>query len=350
VGRRTLGFLDTTLLIESEEEKTLCAIVRHSRDSKASASDEPVEYLELPAFLFDSRVVRLPARRCGSRLVLNDPTEGCRYVLDGPEVRVEVLGGPGRLGFMRVIREIALEHERRHGHSAELHAAALRLDGKGIALAGPKGSGKTTLLLHALASHSAELIANDRVVVDTWTGHPRLTGVPGLVRIRPWTVAAFPVLASIPIGTGEVSDSMGEKMRTVADSGGPAAMPDLRLSAARLASAFHAPRCASAPLDAVIFPELAAEGGPPALSRLDREEARELLRTNVYGGRPDEDVVTVFADAILAACPRARTGDAVQRARADPVTRIAGTVPCFRLTAGSDLDSVIDLLRSVIRG
>jgi hypothetical protein len=370
VGSRTLSFLDTTLRIESNEEDTLswlddilvpwfetsaetrelCAIVRRSRDTEASAADEPVELRELPVFLFDSRVVRLPAWRQGSRLVLEDPKEGCRYVLDGLQVRVEVLYGPGRIGFMRVIREIAVEHERRHGRSVELHAAGLELGGKGIALAGPKGSGKTTLLLHALASHAAGLIANDRVVIDTQPGHPRLTGVPSLIRIRPWTAAAFPALASIPAGTGAAEDLADEKMRSVANSRGQTATePDLRLSGSRLARTFNAPRRISAPLDAVIFPELVAGDRPSRLSRLGPREALERLRASVYGGRLDEDVPTVFTEAVLGACPHARAGDAVRRAKADLITRIAATVPCFHLTAGSDMDPVSDLLRSAVR-
>jgi len=169
---RTLASLDTAFLVESKDEDTLTwldellvpwfdsspgprelpAVVRHSHDAEPSVRAGLAEPRRRPVFLLESRVSYLPARAHASGVVLDDGEEGCRYVLDGVEVRVEATSNPGRLRLMRVIREIALEHERRHGHSLELHAAAFELDGKAIALAGPKGSGKTTLLLHALDS------------------------------------------------------------------------------------------------------------------------------------------------------------------------------------------------------
>lgn len=365
MGIRTGAFLDTSFVIESTEENALAwlddvlvpwferstetrelhVVVRHSRDAEAPRRGILAEPEQLPVFLFDSRIVHLPARRRGRQVVVDDPGEGCRYILDGLQARVVVLKGPGRLTLMRVVREIVLEHERRHGRSVELHAAGLELEGQGIALAGPKGSGKTTLLLHALARHSAGLLANDRVLVDTWTGNPRLTGVPAVIRIRPGTAAAFPTIACAVPDPGDLNDRSHERAGRGQDAIGLAsAETEWRLSPARLARLFNVPRRAAAPLHAVIFPELDG-GAEPRLSRLRADAALDGLRACVFGGRLDADVPTVFAETVLASCPRARSGDVIRRAKAELIAEIAATVPCFSLAPGPEPESAIDLLR-----
>jgi hypothetical protein len=370
VGTRAFAFLDTTLVVESKDEPTLewldevlrpwfespsgsCEVVvtvRHARhtDGSPPGSLGPAEVL--PLLLLDSKVIRLPAVRQGSRVVLDDAEEGCRYTVDGLDVSVEAMGNPGRLVLMRVIREIAVEHERRHARSLELHAAALELDGEAIALVGPKSSGKTTLLLHALTRHPARLIANDRVLADCWTGRPRVTGTPAVIRVHPRTAAAFPTLASSVPRTGDLAEmTLAEAGQAIDVLGPEQTGAELRLSAAQLARALPTSLRAAAPLRAFVFPEIGAGGDAPQLSRLAPGDALGRLRTSVYGDHGHEDVTSVFTELAARACPRARIGRTVREAKAGLVARLAADLPCFLLRPGLHLGPAIDLLLRQVR-
>ncbi|MCF8033169.1 MAG: HprK-related kinase B [Desulfarculaceae bacterium] len=76
------------------------------------------------------------------------------------------------------------------------HAAGVRRDGAGLALAGFSGMGKSTLALH-LMSLGATFISNDRLLVRREDGGSVMTGVPKLPRINPGTALNNPDLASV---------------------------------------------------------------------------------------------------------------------------------------------------------
>jgi len=69
-----------------------------------------------------------------------------------------------------------------------LHASAVCIDGRAIALMGPKGVGKSTLAF-ALVRRAARLITDDTLIVRfDATGAPR--AAPGLQRVRLWEDSA----------------------------------------------------------------------------------------------------------------------------------------------------------------
>lgn len=76
------------------------------------------------------------------------------------------------------------------------HAAAVELDGRGLALAGFSGMGKSTLALH-LVSRGADFISNDRLMVKPNSAGLEMYGVAKLPRINPGTILNNADLQSI---------------------------------------------------------------------------------------------------------------------------------------------------------
>jgi HprK-related kinase B len=77
------------------------------------------------------------------------------------------------------------------------HAAAVRLQEKGIALAGFSGMGKSTLALH-LMSAGADFVSNDRLLIEAaGEGGLEMTGVAKWPRINPGTALHNPALAGV---------------------------------------------------------------------------------------------------------------------------------------------------------
>nr|WP_320010735.1 HprK-related kinase B [uncultured Desulfobulbus sp.] len=77
------------------------------------------------------------------------------------------------------------------------HAAAVRLRGKGIAMAGFSGMGKSTLALH-LMSAGGDFVSNDRLLIEgAGEGGLTMTGVAKWPRINPGTALHNPDLAGV---------------------------------------------------------------------------------------------------------------------------------------------------------
>jgi hypothetical protein len=371
VAARTYAFFDTAVTVESTDDEALSWLdemlgpgfecpaeprelevtVRHAPYAAGVpivAFPSPAE--RVPFIRLDSRTVELPAVRSGSRVVLDDAAEGCRCTIDGLRVTIEARDNPGRLVLMRVVREIAVEHERRHARAAELHAAAFELGGEAIAVTGLKGAGKTTLLLHALARASARLVANDHVLVDAWTGRWRVTGVPAVIRIHPRTACDFPALAASVPSSGPTNLTLHEAREAIRAVGPAGAGTELRVTPAQLTRILGCAPRATAPLRAIVLPEIGAAGDAPHLARLASEDAADRLRATAYGGRGHEPVSTVFTELVARACPGAQADAVLQRAAADLLARLGSEVPCYRLTPGRDPGVAVDLLLRDVLG
>jgi hypothetical protein len=65
-----------------------------------------------------------------------------------------------------------------------LHAGVVEIDGRVVALVGPRGSGKSTMAL-ALVHRGAALISDDVAVVTDLDGHPAVSGGAPRIRMRP---------------------------------------------------------------------------------------------------------------------------------------------------------------------
>jgi hypothetical protein len=68
------------------------------------------------------------------------------------------------LDSLQVVRGVLVDELEARGWM-RLHAAIVALDGKGVALIGPKGSGKTSFLLGALAHVECDYVTNDKCLV-----------------------------------------------------------------------------------------------------------------------------------------------------------------------------------------
>lgn len=77
------------------------------------------------------------------------------------------------------------------------HAAGIVLrDGGGIAISAFSGGGKSTLALHMI-SRGAGFVSNDRLLIASADGDPRMAGVPKMPRVNPGTLLHNPDLAGI---------------------------------------------------------------------------------------------------------------------------------------------------------
>jgi HPr kinase/phosphorylase len=75
-----------------------------------------------------------------------------------------------------------------------VHATAVSICGKGVLIIGPPGSGKSDLALR-LMDRGAQLICDDRVVVDTSTTPPTLRQAPniaGKIELRGVGIVSVP--------------------------------------------------------------------------------------------------------------------------------------------------------------
>ncbi|MEM9764397.1 MAG: serine kinase [Pseudomonadota bacterium] len=82
-----------------------------------------------------------------------------------------------------------------------LHASAVAFGERGLLILGPAGAGKTRLALELVAL-GAELVADDRVIVEAGDGHLRMRPAPalaGLVEIRGAGILRHPHRAEAPL-------------------------------------------------------------------------------------------------------------------------------------------------------
>ena len=74
------------------------------------------------------------------------------------------------------------------------HAAALTVNGKGLAIAGLSGGGKSTLMLKLLDNRAVSYVTNDRLLVRRQGQEVHAVGIPKLPRINPGTIVNNPRL------------------------------------------------------------------------------------------------------------------------------------------------------------
>jgi len=195
---------------------------------------------------------------------------------------------------MRVVRETLLNAVLRDGAALDLHAAAFALGGRAVLIAGDKGSGKTTFLLHAMASAGADLVANDRVLVEIDDSRADATGVPTIVTIRPRTLDLLPFLRR------HADERPASLLESELASGGGfpegESVPtrDFALAPSQLAARVGRLRVRGGPVACVIFPVVSAEARARECRRLSGTDAVERLRRCFYGSRAVLRPRTVF--------------------------------------------------------
>lgn len=296
--------------------------------SKLERAAARAETQPLGCFALDQGVVELPAWREADAWWISET--GRRSFFHVREGNVELVSPPqnrpARFSFMRILRELATTRMRAQFGSLDLHAAALEVDGRAVLLAGPKRSGKTTLLIHALGSGSAALLSNDRVLVAADEDPPVAFGVPTAIRIRPQTLDYFPRLRSgsprglrpLLLHRGELEDCAAGPLEHTRDE-------HLTLSPTQLAQRLETTCSASAPVAAVLFPEIDPLCTSWSLERLAPDVASIQLREGLYGASRGSRPDTVFEQILGSPHPESR--ESVARSFAE-------CVPHFRCRLG----------------
>jgi HprK-related kinase B len=77
------------------------------------------------------------------------------------------------------------------------HAAALRVKGRALAIAGFSGNGKSTLMLHMLEHRESRYLTNDRLFLRASGEAVQAVGIPKLPRVNPGTLLNNPRLVSL---------------------------------------------------------------------------------------------------------------------------------------------------------
>jgi len=295
---------------------------RFSALARVEAENHPQP---LPCFRLDRMLVSCPGwNEPDGTILAADKEFGCYYQVQGNQVEVvsRPQDRPARIGLMRVVRELAMVRTSPQKETLDLHAAALVFRGRAIVLSGDRNAGKTTLLAHALSSPHTALMANDRVIVD---GRLQARGVPTVVSVRDETERAFPALGrifprrAVLLHKGELASADSARASTGQTS-------ILSLSLAQFARQLNSRLEPSAPVGAILFPEISPSASSWSLSPLDPSEAAARLRRNIYGSTLAPRTDTIF-QKVTRALPGITERDSL-------VDRLATTVPMIRCLLG----------------
>jgi hypothetical protein len=281
----------------------------------ATATGEPV------TFAFDSGLVRWPASAVPGGLRLYDPRGLVAVTVseDRREVRVHRSRVPvaWRLRLLRIVREFAHNHSIATG-GLPLHAAAIAVHGRAIAIAGPRGSGKTTTALRLLQSPGVSYLSNDRIVVRA-VAAPQAIAVPSVVAIRAGTRAVLPQLAERLSGSGDFCEHAAERGRRPFTP--PSALGDTwYVSPRQLCDALGCSMEGRAALAAVVFPS-SDRSSAMRVRRLGPEAAARMLAESVLCRRSGSLASDVF---------RVSPHGGAARAQIDAMCReLSASVACF---------------------
>jgi hypothetical protein len=329
-GRWLREFLTPWFAAESPGESSLAVRLTCSAPAFAALEQRRAAATLLPraCFTLDRQVVELPGWTQDEEIVIADLERSCFYRVRPRSV--EIVAQPRerrvRMGLMRVVRELAAARMLEQPGVLDLHAAAFAVAGRGVLLVGPKRSGKTTLLVDALASGRASLLANDRVFVDTRQSPGRAVGVPTLVSLRTGTLRWFP---SLPTDLPERPSLLhaSELEAQAAAASGAAAPLHLYLSPAQLAGRLGAGVATSAPIAAIVFPEICSTVASWSLEPVGLEDGASWLRESLYGVSTSQRSRTVFEESALGPSRG-------HPSRAKLVGRLAARIPLFRCRLG----------------
>jgi hypothetical protein len=332
-----------------------CPVLSSSCNVRFTASRIDFESIErqystattrpIPCFALDSEVVQLAGWSEAGTTVVADTELGSFYRVSA--TAVEVIARPefprARIGLMRVVREVLVASAKAADRLLDLHAAAFATSAGAVLLVGPKQAGKTTLLTHFLRCKRASLIANDRVLVDVGPASPIAFGVPTLVSVRVGTLELFPNLRRTANERPALFHSDESPEPTISDisDGGPSR--HFGLSPAQLAQRCGSGTTDSAPVAAIVFPEMDMASAGWLLEPVAIEAGSNQLLDSRYGIRAIRQPRTIFADMVGRREPR---GDDA----ATQVARLSAAAPLFRcrLSPGAYRNAADDLLRAVL--
>lgn len=283
----------------------------------------PAEAVARPCFAFDQSMLSLPTWEGERGLLAADARRSCMLAIRPSQV--DLVGGAmtrrWRFTLVLVIHELVATRLRHR--QLEIHAAGTEAGGRAILMVGPKGAGKTTLSFHLLRSGLVGWLANDRVFAGAEHGSITIRGVPTALKVRPATVAEFPELH---LGVPEIERPYlyGVDEPMPPPEAEPRESEVLMLSPSQVARRLGAQRTASAPLGALVFPEVDTSSVGWSLERLAPEEVGTRIWANLFGDAARPRPATVFEE--------------LAGGRSEPDRRlaeeIAAAVPGFRATLG----------------
>jgi hypothetical protein len=283
---------------------------------EAIAARRPSGAAPRACFALDQQVIALPAWRENDAIAVADAERSCFLVVE--PFRIVMLADAATLRWRFTLQwvhhEIVATRLRRT--ALDLHAAAVEAAGDAILIVGPKGAGKTTLSFHLLRSGLCRWITNDRAFAEPSATRFEIRGIPTPVKILPPTLREFPELGR---GLRPIERPYLHLLDEVVQAAGgesAAAAGDLALSPAQVAHQMRIATLPSAPLRAVLFPDIRDDVEEWTIERLEPAEVATRLWSNLYGQRAERREATIFEEI-------AGGHSAPQRALADAVSTAA---------------------------
>ena len=230
-----------------------------------------------------------------------------------------------RNALMRVVRELFMIH----GYSRNqvlMHGAALRVNGLGVLIAGPKKSGKTTLLVHLLNHEHARYLSNDRTLVCFEENGPVGYGMPTLISLRAPTLHLFPDLnRRATRSTYHPNKSMKEPTHGLRAPFGKDGR--YRCNPGQFCKLVRALPTSKAGLGAILFPCVSAAQPGISLTRLPLEEAANRIERSLFRAgetQPHSELFLMNKPLALAS----------QTPSAELCRQLAAQIPCLACALG----------------
>lgn len=254
----------------------------------------------VPCFVFEHEVISYDAWRVGDHIVIVDEKYDARYEIGPTMVRVG-LRSPApetRPPVLRVVRELALAQTLASGQRVLLHASGLEAGGRVVLFTGPKEAGKTTLVARLASTTGAGFLSNDCALmtpIAARSGGWDVRTVPLTVSVRADTVRRLPQLfARVPAIRRPSRLTETEAEAAVSEHGTMTEPARLRLSPIQFARALDVPLSVGGELAALAFVTIDPKLTGFRIAPLAAADARQPVRTAVYGPRGASAHHTVF--------------------------------------------------------
>lgn len=235
---------------------------------------------------------------------------------------------------LRLMREAMLRTYENRG-ALIFHGAGVDLDGRGIMVCGPRAAGKTTTLAGLLRSTQAQMLSNDRLILDD---RGRLIAVPLPVPVARATIGAVPELGRALQSATRPQQKLDQLPTTFA------ATFKAEFSAREYARAFDVGLSPGSWLHTLVVPRFSESAEPAAARRLASAEVVGVLTASCF--TPNDEF---WLKPWLV--PRTKSDDALTRHARQTITRLAPRVDAFEVRFGvhNPFDELTDAVADVIR-
>jgi hypothetical protein len=255
---------------------------------------------QIPCFLLDGNTESFPLWNAPpGHMAVHEPAADAIYVVAENGKRIEIIVRNMhpwiRVRIMRVIREVMMARLRRDGWFI-LHAAAASVEGRAIAIAGPKNSGKTNLLIRLVRECAARPISYDRLAVLPGAATVVGQGVPTTVSVRAATAAMNPDLFRFldpdhrRCALTEIEQGISHGNREF-----DANQKRILMNPRQFRQLFDVKSAEGGPLAAIVFPHVNHDERETTIRQLPPKEIRERLQTSLFGFNFEPLHLSLFA-------------------------------------------------------